>query len=167
DASQFNADVAITKGQALNTVMKSLTYFYYEVYNQESEKPMSFDNIDPKHPLYQVVESASANGILKPGQETFNPEEKMTREELAVWFIRTLGLEQAAEHSGIYNVTYADKEKISEQYKGYVALSQAMGLQKLEQSNFNPTHEVTYADLAVSIIQLAYEIADKRQSGMY
>ncbi|MEK4424940.1 S-layer homology domain-containing protein [Solibacillus sp. FSL K6-1523] len=167
DASQFNADIAITKGQALKTILKSLTYFYYDDYNQTSEKPTSFDNIDPKHPLYQVVESASANGILKPGQETFNPDEKMTREELAVWFIRTLGLEQAAKHSGIYNVSYADKEKISEQYKGYVALSQAMGLQKLEQSNFNPTHEVTYADLAVSIIQLAYEIADKRQSGMY
>ncbi|MGE7022113.1 YcdB/YcdC domain-containing protein [Solibacillus cecembensis] len=167
DPNQFNADTAITKGQALTAITKSLTYFYYETYNQTTEKPMSFDNIDSKHPLYQIVENASSMGILKPGKETFNPDEKMTREELAVWFIRTLGLEQAAKHSGIYNVTYADKEKVSEQYKGYVALSQAMGLQKLEQSKFNPTHEVTYADLAVSIIQLAYEIADKRQSGMY
>ncbi|MEG0384037.1 MAG: S-layer homology domain-containing protein [Solibacillus sp.] len=167
DASHFNADTAITKGQALKTILKSLTYFYYDDYSRTSEKPMSFDNIDPKHPLYQIVESASTNGILKPGKETFNPDAKMTREELAVWFIRTLGLEQAAQHGEIYNAPFADKDKVTAQYKGYVALSQAMGLQTLEQSNFNPKEEVTYADLAVSIIKLAYEIADKRQSGMY
>lgn len=166
NASQFNADAAITKGQALNTIIKSLTYFYYDSFDQNAEKPTSFENIDPQHPLYQIVENASTMGILKPGQETFNPDEKLTREELAVWFIRTLGLEQAAKHSDLYNVAAADKDKINPQFKGYVALSQVLGLQKLDQSNFNPTREVTYADLAVSIIQLSYEIAEKRQAGM-
>ena len=36
-----------------------------------------------------------------------------------------------------------------------------MGLVKAEQNYFNPEAEVTYAELAVSIIRLAHELSEK------
>lgn len=166
--TEFNADVPISKGQALNTLVKSITYFYEDYYSYPVQSPpASFDNIDQQHPYYSIVERATQMGILKPGKESFNPDEQITREELAVWYIRTLGLEQAAKQSDIFQLTFTDKKDITPSRVGYVALSQALGIQQLEKSKFNPTKVVSYAELAPSIIELAYVIAEKQRSESY
>ncbi|MBD8036383.1 PepSY domain-containing protein [Solibacillus sp. A46] len=168
DAKTFNADVAITQGQALNMITKSITYFYedYYMYRQE-QPPVSFEQIDADHPYYKVVENATRIGILNPNEDELNIDQKVTNEQLAVWFIRTLGLEQAAKHRDIYQLPIKDAADVDPDKIGYVALSNALGLQKSDQSMFLPKKEVTYAELSKSIIQLAYEIAEKRNSGMY
>ncbi|WP_336045887.1 YcdB/YcdC domain-containing protein [Solibacillus ferritrahens] len=168
DAKTFNADVAITQGQALNMITKSISYFYedYYAYRQE-QPPVSFEQIDAEHPYYKVVENATRLGILNPNEDELNIDQKVTNEQLAVWFIRTLGLEQAAKHQEIYQLSIKDVAEVDPDKIGYVALSNALGLQKSEQSMFLPKKEVTYAELSKSIIQLAYEIAEKRNSGMY
>ena len=61
----------------------------------------TFDNIDPKHPLYQEIERAVEAGIIKADSQNFNVDSPITREELSVWMIRVLGLEQAAKDSSI------------------------------------------------------------------
>ena len=42
-----------------------------------------------------------------------------------------------------------------------------MGLLKTDQNHFNPDREVTYAELAVSTIRLAHEMAEKRNGFYY
>ena len=99
------------------------------------------------------------NRIIK----NFDFDSPITREELAAWYIRVLGLEQAAKHSSIYKLDFADANKVQIEYTGYVALANSMGLLKTDQNNFNPDQEVTYAELAVSTIRLAHEMSEKRQ----
>lgn len=168
DPKTFNADTALTQGQALNTIIKSITYFYedYYAYRQE-QPPVSFEEINPDHPYYNVVETATRLGILNPLEDELNIDQKVTNEQLAVWYIRTLGLEQAAKHPDIYELTIKDAADVDPEKIGYVAISLVLGLQGSEQSMFLPKKEVTYAQLAKSIIELAYEIAEKRNSGSY
>ncbi len=83
------------------------------------------------------------------------------REELAAWYIRALGLEQAAKDSSIYKLDFADANKVQKEYIGHVALANSLGLLKTEQNQFNPDREATYAELAVSIIRLAHEMTEK------
>ncbi len=162
DAKNFNANASISKGEALKTLIKSLTYFYeYDFrYNREGSS-VSYGDIDSKHPLYSVVERAVAIGILDFSKESFDPDAPLTREELAVWQVRILDLQQAAKHSEIYKVGLEDADKISAEYAGHVALVNAMGLLKAENNHFYPNREVSYAELAVSTIALAYEFAQK------
>ncbi|WP_394235061.1 YcdB/YcdC domain-containing protein [Niallia oryzisoli] len=161
DPAAFNGDAPITKGETMEIMMKSLTPIY-SIYDEENESAaQSFDNIGPEHPLYAYIERAIAMGILDPGTETFDPDAVITREELAVWYIRALGMEKAAKNSSIYKLDFADADKVKEKNKGYVALAQSYGILKGSGSSFNPDQEVTNAQLAVSIFRLAKEVYEK------
>ena len=54
-----------------------------------------------------------------------------------------------------------DADKVSAENTGHVALVNALGLIKADNNNFYPSREVTYAELAVSTIALAYEFAQR------
>lgn len=166
DPANFNADTTVTKGEALKIMLKSLTYGYFGSYGNEEEAYQSFANIDPKHPLYAVVEQAVRMGVLQPADE-FAVDAKLTRQELAEWTIRVLRLESAAKHSDIYKLNFADASSIDPAYAGYVALVSAMGLIDAQQNNFNATADVSYADLAVSTIRLARAIHENTTSRNY
>ncbi|MEK4520691.1 YcdB/YcdC domain-containing protein [Psychrobacillus sp. FSL W7-1457] len=168
DAKAFNGDAAITKGEALKILMNSLTYFYEGRYYYGNETvEQTFDNIDPKHPLFQLVERAVSAEIIKAGDKKFDVDSPVTREELSTWYIRVLGLEHAAKHYDIYKVNFEDTNKIKSDYLGYVALANKYGLFATEKNQFNPQQEVTYAEMSVSTIRLAHEIAKKGRYNNY
>lgn len=161
DGKSFNGDVAVSKGEALKIIINSLSYFYEGGYPYEQDDlKQTFNNIDAKHPLYKVIERAANLGIIQPNEQGFAADKSITREELAVWYIRILGLEQAAKDGSIYKNDFADADKVTKEYSGYVALANSIGLVKAEQNLFNPTGQVTYAELAVSAIQLAHKMSD-------
>lgn len=160
DIKTFNADAKVTKGAALEVIMKSLAHFYNDHYPGRPNN-QSFDNIKPDHPLYQIVERAVSLGILNKEGTNFNLDERLTREELAVWYIRILGLEQAAKNQGIYQLKFADAKDVKAENIGYVALAQSLGLLTTTNNKFNPKQEVTYADIAISVIPLAHEAYKK------
>lgn len=160
DPENFNADEKITKGKALEITMKSLTYIY-DSYPVDGNRTPSFDNIGPDHPLFQVVEQAVNYGVLDTDEKEFALDEPLTREELAVWYIRALGLEAAGKHDEIYQLGFADANLVTEKYRGYVALANALELLTASQNQFRPQEETTYAQLAVSSFRLAKEAAEQ------
>lgn len=161
DMKKFDANAKITKGAALEVILKSLTYFYHDFYPGQANTSQSFDNIKPDHPMYQVVERAVTLGLIKKEGKTINLDEKLTKEELAVWYIRLLGLEQAAKNQGIYQLKFADAKDVNKANIGYVALAHSLGLLTTSNNKFNPKQEVNYADLALSVIPLAHEAYKK------
>ncbi|MGG3927134.1 YcdB/YcdC domain-containing protein [Metabacillus fastidiosus] len=162
----FNADAQVTKGAAIEVIIKSLTP-YYDYYSGEENATQTFENISPDHPLYLVVERAVMLGILEGENATFDPNERLTREELAVWYIRILGLEQAAKKENIYKLDFADANDVQAKNKGFVALAHSLGLLPASNDRFNPKQEVTYAQLAVSDVLLAHEVYNKGRSINY
>ncbi|WP_155593723.1 YcdB/YcdC domain-containing protein [Lysinibacillus cavernae] len=156
DLANFNADAAVTKGEALKILLKSLTYGYFG--NGDGEK-QSFNNIDKNHPLYGVVEQAVKMGVLQPANQ-FALDETLTRQDLAVWTVKILQLENVAKYKDIYKLNFADATSIDPAYTGYIALASGMGLIDAQQNNFNATKSVSYADLAVSTVRLAKAIQE-------
>ncbi|MFF2754831.1 YcdB/YcdC domain-containing protein [Psychrobacillus sp. NPDC058041] len=168
DTKNFNGDAAVSKGEALKVILNSLTYFYEGMYYNDNEnKKQTFDNIDPKHPLYQAIERAVDMGVIKPNSKSFDVDTPITREELAAWYIRVLGQEQSAKYSNIYKLDFADADKVQKEYTGYVAIANSIGLFKMDNNQFHPSQEVTYAELAVSTILLAHEISENRNAFRY
>lgn len=158
DIQSFNADASITRGEALKMIVKSLTYFYEGPYLDTEIAAQSFENIDSTHPLYQIVERAVAMGVLNPVEENFEPDTPISRQEVAAWYIRILGFEQAGKHANIYKLNFSDASKVKKEYTGYVALANELGLLTTEKNQFYPQREVTYAELAVSVMVLAHTI---------
>ncbi|MFC4411434.1 YcdB/YcdC domain-containing protein [Chungangia koreensis] len=168
DPKKFNADAAVSKGEAIKIMMNSLTYIYDTgYYGQIEGMKQSFTNIDPKHPSYSAIERAVEAGILKTDQTTFDANKPVTKEELAVWYVRALGLEAAAKQHQIFKNEFTDSKKIKKEYAGYVILADTLGLVKAEKKQFNPTKQISYAELAVSSIRLAHEIANKERDFRY
>ncbi|MGE7930387.1 YcdB/YcdC domain-containing protein [Lysinibacillus xylanilyticus] len=167
DPAHFNADTAVTKGEALKILVKSLTYGHdYGPYGRDDDT-QSFNNIDKKHPLYGIVEQAVRMGILQPSNQ-FAVDTTLTRQELAEWLVRVLNLESAAKHSDIYKLNFADASSIDKAYAGYIALASAMGLIDAQQNKkFNATEKVTYADLAISTVRLAKAINEENSGRRY
>lgn len=157
DPETFNPDGFVTKGEALEIIYKSLARFYEPLYRLESVKQEStFENIQPSHPLYNIIERAAQQKIIDTSNKTFNIDEKLTREELAYWYARALGLQIVAERSEAYKMDFADVSQMNEQYKGHIALIQSLGILTKDASNeFNPKQDVSLAELAVSNIRLA------------
>jgi len=162
DAKTFNADQSITNGEALKILVKSLSYFYEYDLPQQEILTQTYDKIDPKHPLYKVVEQAVRIGILSPLEE-FNPDLKLTREQLAVWYIRALGLDLAAKKYDLYKLEFSDATLIQSEFIGYVALANKLELLTTANNQFNPKGEVTFADIATSIFPLAHAIHENRR----
>jgi len=162
DFKTFNADHSISNGDALRILVKSLSYLYeYELLDTEIST-QTFKNIDKKHQLYSVVEQAVRIGILNPDEE-FNPDTKLTREQLAVWYVRALGLELAGKNYDIYKLNLNDGYLIETKNVGYIALANALKLLPVENNQFNPKLEVTYANIASSIFPLAHIIHENRR----
>ncbi|MFZ0579266.1 MAG: S-layer homology domain-containing protein, partial [Psychrobacillus psychrotolerans] len=167
DPKTFNGDAAVSKGEAIKIMMNSLTYIYETNIRESESMKQSFTNINSKHASYQAVERAVEAGILKTDQKTFDVNNPVTKEELAVWYIRALGLEQAAIQKNIFKNEFTDGKKVTEANIGYVILANSLGLVKAEKNHFNPKKEITYADLAVSSIRLAHEISNKGRDFRY
>ncbi|MCL1698270.1 YcdB/YcdC domain-containing protein [Lysinibacillus sp. BPa_S21] len=167
DPAKFNADTAVNKGEALKVLVRSLSYRYDNIgpYGRDDDQ-QSFNNIDKNHPLYGVVEQAVRMGILKPADQ-FAVDTALTRQELAEWLVRVLHLENAAKHSDIYKLNFADASSIDPAYAGYIALASAMGLMDGQQNKFNATEKVTYADLAISTVRLAKAVNEENGGRHY
>ncbi len=155
DGEEFNPNATTTKGEALEVIMKSLTRFYDFYYDREGRTSHTFENVQPDHELYQVVERAVNLGILDKSKKQFAYDEPLTRQELAVWYVRALGLEEAAKHNNIYKLNFTDATSVKESNVGFVALANALGILTASNNKFNPEQEVTLAQLAVSNFRLA------------
>ena len=161
DPDTFNADAPLTKGKALDVLMKSIAN-YYELERVEYQDKETFSNIDKDHEYYSVIELAAQQKIIDTEQDTFSVDENISNEELAYWYIRALGLDLAAKHSDIYTLSFKDSDLIQKKYTGYVALANQLGLFNVKYKLFNPSHEVTLAELAVANIKLAKLIGETR-----
>ncbi|WP_180994417.1 YcdB/YcdC domain-containing protein [Bacillus sp. Marseille-P3661] len=156
DPSSFNPDRAVTKGEALNIIYKSLARFYNYPEPIDAQRQTTFKNIKEDHPLYEIIERSAQQDIIDTTANTFNVDEKLTREELAFWFARAMGLQLIAEHPEIYKLDFVDAEEMNGKYRGHIAITNALGILAKDVNNeFNPKSEVTLAELAVSNVRLA------------
>lgn len=166
DDGKFNAGSPVTRGETLKVLLKSISYIYERDYPQQEEAYQSFEDIGRDNPYYQAVEQAVRMGIVDTEKSKFMSAENITREELAVWYIRALGLEQAAKHMEVYQLNdIKDAKDVT--YPGYVALANAIGILPSQDGLFNPKKSVTYSELALSTIQLAHKVHENGNANRY
>ena len=90
DVNRFHPDQTLTKIEALKTI---LTIFdvdieeNLEVDDEEEKKPiiLPFSDINPTDDIYPIIRVAIENTLLDNTGQKFNPNQKVTRSEIAYW----------------------------------------------------------------------------------
>lgn len=109
------------------------------------------------HPTKEITRKELTGLLEKVGYGWYDEADDssdrlITREEIAMSFIKKLGLEKVAGLKGIYETGYYDEGGINPNYIGAVALAKGLGLMTGNaDNNFNPKNNVTRAE-AVNLI---------------
>ncbi|MHA0856090.1 S-layer homology domain-containing protein [Paenibacillus sp. CMAA1364] len=154
---KVNPDVIITTGDWLTMIVKSITPYVEGYYGgMESD---SVAGITPENPIYSVVRFAVEREWIK-NDTTFQPDKKLTRDELATQLSSIVNYNKIALylHKDPSVIQFSDAEAINN--KGAVAIAIKLGLLEGANGKFNPQQTITNAQ-AASIIMKLVELQGK------
>ncbi|PQP84841.1 hypothetical protein C0Q44_10045 [Paenibacillus sp. PCH8] len=149
-------DRVITRGDWFNYLARALNPNMDMYYSGDGADKLYAD-VTPDSPYYKAVRALMDQRWLVGAdpEQNLNPQEEMTREELAVLLVRILRYEKLA---GFYTLpsdlpNVADASAVTN--KGAVSLSLKMGLLPSIEGRFMPTRKVTVAEASQVLERLA------------
>lgn len=106
-----------------------------------------FLDIKDSHPDYELIENGVKSGVIKGRKRTrFRPDAYITKDEMATFFIRALGMENRAPNPE-YFTKYSDDASIDGWSKDAIYVATELGIFKPDENgNFNPKGTVTRAE---------------------
>ena len=110
-----------------------------------------FLDVADNHPLKGFILAAKERGLISGySSDIFKPEEELSREQMVVLFLRTMGLGELQVDKKI--LKFKDKEKISDYARASVSEGVRLGLvQGYADNTFRPQEKVTLAQAAAFI----------------
>jgi hypothetical protein len=129
-------------------------------YGEEQPVEIKLSDIGSNDSDLAFFKLAVKRGII-PGEGKFNPQSSMSREELAVWLINSLGYQEIALMSNHIETPVKDKARISPDKQNYVGLAYGLGLMNPDQNGYwYPQQNVNWAQMAVIAGHLAYRVSE-------
>lgn len=136
--TEFKPDMAINQKDFLYLLAKSMnTYLDYDIINDTDDK------------LYNYLINM---GILKENEKS--PTSQVAKQDALKYIIRTLKYDHVADIKGIYTLSFLDKDKISPELYGYVAIGYGLNIAKDDGGYFKPDGIITRGDAAIMIYNL-------------
>lgn len=130
DTNTFEPDEAITKIEAVKMLVKAKGMNQYYPMEREAldSSKTEFYDVSEDSDDYRYIQTAIRYGIIDNKEGVFNGSKLLSREELAVLLVKTLGYEELAKATEIFTLDYTDNKDITESMKGYVAIGKGLGL---------------------------------------
>jgi len=138
----------ITRGEMIKMLVNSLYQGYGYMAQYDSSRANSFADVRHGSPYFAAVEAAIDRGLLDKSEQNLKPDELIKKEELAVLFVRALGLKKLSEYSDLFNTDVKDVS--GSKQRGAIAIVTKLGIMKAENGAFAPQSTVTRADAAVA-----------------
>lgn len=152
---QFDPSGTLTRAEFLAMLMRAA-----DIQPESGEGKDAFADVSAKHWAYAYVYRAREMGILTPDEypEGFGPDIPITRLEMCVMAVRTLGLEdEAVENAGV-ELGFDDDDDIPLTYRGYVKVMVDWGvIAGYPDNTFRPERNATRREAAVIIYRIAEE----------
>lgn len=157
---KVNPDAAITRGELIKMLVIAMNGGHYGIY-YSAERTASFADVKNSSPYFAYVENAVDRGLIDRGKE-FNPEAKMSREDMAELIVRALGYNNLTKYDGIFNDQFADSDLLKN--RGDVAVVTGLGIMTLSEGSFHPKQEVTRAQAATAFFRYLQKRAELQPS---
>jgi hypothetical protein len=142
EESTFSPNNAILQKDFIKLLVKTLAPSY--VVTSDATLEGSNKEYD------QYYQTAVQHNILNESQ--INPTAKVTKLDAVKLIVRTMGLGYVAENGNIFKLQYKDANKISNSYKGYVAIAAGLNIIKLTTANFDGIKAITKGQTATMIV---------------
>ncbi|WP_138420807.1 YcdB/YcdC domain-containing protein [Aquibacillus sediminis] len=149
DDGKVNPNKTITRGEVVKMMMLSTNpnpYYYREFAMSLSNEEASFDDVSTDSTYFPYVESAVREGWIDGSQQTFNPDEPVTREELASMIVRALGYEELAEIDEMFVTNFNDIDQADS--PGVISIISHLEIMNGSDGNFRPQDHATRAHSA-------------------
>ncbi|WP_243013909.1 S-layer homology domain-containing protein [Brevibacillus borstelensis] len=152
-------DKEVTRGEmaviASHLIERIEFHRSYSLSSDEGRQPYRFDDVDPKHPLYGVVQKGVQTGLFAKKGSRFEPDRPITRAEVAEFVARLLGYGDLLDKTDIFSAPYGDVEKNA---VPAIALVHAFGLLgEKGKADFKPNGTLTRAE-AARLVQKLIEL---------
>ncbi|WP_442602177.1 YcdB/YcdC domain-containing protein [Paenibacillus sp. KN14-4R] len=142
---KVNPDASITKGEMVKMLVTAMNggnmYFGSEMMTRQA----SFKDVSNGNRYFAYVETALDRRLIDK-DENFNPDQKMTREEMAQLITRGLGLKKLSQYESMFNKDFTDRAEVKA--PGGAAIIVGLGIMTLNDNKFNPHDEVSRAQAA-------------------
>lgn len=163
---KVNPNAVITRGEMIKMLVLAMNQGTPVYYASDSAKmgsaAASFNDVATDSGYFAYVETALQQQLIDVGDGTFNPEGKVDREEMAELIVRALGYNPLAERDNLFNVTFADSDKVEQ--KGQAAIAIGLGIMTLQNGKFLPEREVTRAEAATAFFRFLQAKADLKEA---
>ena len=145
-ADTFEPERAVTRAEFATLIAKALQL--------TSSSPAGFSDVEQGEWYYTYVNAAANTGIIAGSDGTFRPDDRITREEMAVILCKAYGfLEKTASRGGIER--FSDRDAISEWAYAFVDEATTAGLiSGMTADTFAPLENTTRAQAASVIKRL-------------
>lgn len=148
---KVNPDQSATRGELIKMLVLSASGGYLPM-AYDSSREASFSDVKASSALFAYVENAvDMNLIDRDPSGEFNPDQLMTRDDMAQLIVRALGYNKLAQQSGMFRLDVTDADAI--QHKGHAAIAVGLGIMSTDGSQFRPADEVTRAQAATAFFR--------------
>lgn len=156
DETGFNPDGAVTRREAVRVLTACIdTNKCYRCLDKAKVSELNIKDISDDDPDRETIIMAVQIGFLEKGS-SFNGEQVLSREDLAVWLINYLGYEELADMKHSFILDFNDKAEVSKNRTNYVGLINGLGFLTPDlNNNFRPKDNCTWAELATMVVRLA------------
>lgn len=147
----FDPNAVVNRRDGLRVISVAGTSYYRPSHPLESP----FEDVTDDDPDIVSIIRAVDSGIVEEGGK-LHPGSPLTREDLAVWLVNSLGHKEVAGAPISMTVDFKDAARISDGKKNYVAIAAGLGLMASDgDGNFRPGEPVTWGELATVVIKVA------------
>lgn len=140
---------SITRGEMVKMLMltNNPNPIYYDKLSYEfAEKGANFGDVAKTSEYFPYVEEALRQGFINGDTQNFNPDEKVTRYELAQLLVNALKYDELAKRSELFSHPYSDIESV--EYPGFISLVHHLKIlpDEEEDNKFGPSETISRAN---------------------
>lgn len=127
-----------------------------------SSKRASFNDVSADSAYFAYVESALEEKLIDLGDGSFNPDEKVSRDEMGELIVRALGYNALANHDHIFKSSFKDAADI--QNKGQAAIVVGLKIMSLSDGKFLPKKQVTRGEASIAFFRYLQKRAELQEA---
>ncbi|WP_068776710.1 S-layer homology domain-containing protein [Paenibacillus sp. FJAT-26967] len=153
---KVNPDQSIKRGELIKMLVLADSGGGYYPTAAMKDRANSFADVTSSNEYFSYVETALDRKWIDRNSEEFNPDQPITREEMASLIVRALNYKKLTEYEAIFSRNFTDAADIKN--IGTAAIVTGMGIMSAENGKFNSKAEVTRAQAATAF----YRFLQKR-----
>lgn len=148
---KVNPDQSATRGELIKMLVLAASGGYLPM-SYDSSRKASFGDVAASSSYFAYVENAvDMNLIDSDPTGEFNPDQIMTRDDMAQLIVRALGYNKLAQQSSMFRLDVTDVDAV--QHKGHAAIAVGLGIMSTDGSQFRPADQVTRAQAATAFFR--------------